>query len=156
MQHGTLALSSPNSQNIEQYLGKNEALDFGYPLGACHAVRRACVPRISALAPSHGKPTVKSTTPTEAPRVPPKQNARTRRLSGSEMSCSSLPSVVTPARYRWESIPANIRQRLLANAWCGQCRNEVTITNFTGTLKGGNLLLVGRCAECHGDVARVI
>lgn len=64
--------------------------------GACHAVRRACVPRISALAPSHGNPTAKRTTPTEAPRVPPKQNARARRLSGSGMFCSSLPSVVTP------------------------------------------------------------
>ena len=49
-----------------------------------------------------------------------------------------------------------MRQRLLANVWCGQCRHEVTITNFSGTIKGGNLLLVGKCAECHGDVARVI
>jgi hypothetical protein len=55
-----------------------------------------------------------------------------------------------------ESIPADIRQRLLANVWCGQCRHGVTITNFTGTINGGNLLLVGKCAECHGDVARVI
>jgi hypothetical protein len=32
----------------------------------------------------------------------------------------------------------------------------VTIANFSGAIKGGDLLLVGRCAECHGDVARVI
>lgn len=51
---------------------------------------------------------------------------------------------------------ACIRQRLLANVRCGQCRHEVTITNFTGIIKSGNLLLVGKCAECHGDVARVI
>lgn len=55
-----------------------------------------------------------------------------------------------------ESFPANIRQRLLANVWCGHCRHEVTITNFTGTIKGGDLLPVGSCAECHHDVARVI
>ncbi len=72
------------------------------------------------------------------------------------MVTEALPNFSRPALQRWESIPANVRQRLLANVWCGQCRNEVTITNFTGTLKGGNLLLVGRCAECHGDVARVI
>lgn len=61
-----------------------------------------------------------------------------------------------PARQRWDSIPANIRQRLLANVWCGHCRREVTITNFTGAMKGNDLLLVGTCAECRGDVARVI
>lgn len=67
------------------------------------------------------------------------------------MAVEALPNFTRPARLRWESIPANIRQRLLANAWCGQCRHEVTITNFTGTIKGGNLLLAGKCAECHGD-----
>jgi hypothetical protein len=72
------------------------------------------------------------------------------------MTVESLPNFTRPARQRWESIPADIRQRLLANVWCGQCHREVTITNFTGTIKGGSLLLVGKCAECHGDVARVI
>lgn len=72
------------------------------------------------------------------------------------MAVESLPNFSRPARQRWESIPANIRQHLLANVWCGQCRHEVTITNFSGAIKSGNLLLVGKCAECHGDVARVI
>lgn len=31
-----------------------------------------------------------------------------------------------------------------------------SLPNFTGAIKGGDLLLVGKCAECHGDVARVI
>jgi len=39
---------------------------------------------------------------------------------------------------------------------CGQCRLETTITNFSGTIKGDELLLVGKCAECRSDVARVI
>ena len=72
------------------------------------------------------------------------------------MAVESLPTFTRPARQRWESIPADIRQRLLANVWCGQCRHEVTITNFTGAIKGGNLLLLGKCAECHCNVARVI
>ncbi len=72
------------------------------------------------------------------------------------MTIESLPKFTRTAHQRWDSIPANIRQLLLANVWCGQCRHEVTITNFTGTIKGGNLLLVGKCAECHGDVARAI
>ena len=61
------------------------------------------------------------------------------------MAIESLPTFTKPAR-----------QRLLSNVWCGQCSHETTITNFTGTLKGGDLLLVGQCAECQGDVARVI
>lgn len=72
------------------------------------------------------------------------------------MAIESLPTFTKPARQRWETIPANIRLRLLSNVWCGQCRHETTITNFTGTLKGGDLLLVGKCIDCHGDVARLI
>jgi bacterioferritin-associated ferredoxin len=59
-------------------------------------------------------------------------------------------------RQRWESIPTDIRQRLLTNAWCGQCRRAVTIVNLNGTMSGGDLLLVGKCAECQDDVARMI
>ena len=72
------------------------------------------------------------------------------------MGIESLPDFTLPAGHRWESIPADIRQCLLANVWCGQCRHEVTITNFSGAIKSGDLVLVGKCAKCHGDVARVI
>ena len=72
------------------------------------------------------------------------------------MTIESPPNFTSPARQRWEFIPADIRQRLLANVWCGQCRHEVTITNFSGTIKSGNLLLMGKCAECHSEVARLI
>ena len=75
---------------------------------------------------------------------------------GSSPTVESLPTFTQSARQRWETIPADIRQRLLSNVWCGHCRHETTITNFSGTIKGGDLLLVGQCAECHGDVARVI
>lgn len=74
----------------------------------------------------------------------------------SMTSIESLPTFSKPARQRWESIPADIRKRLLCNVWCGQCRHETTITNFSGTIKGSDLLLAGKCAECRGDVARVI
>jgi DNA-binding phage protein len=68
----------------------------------------------------------------------------------------SLPAFTKPARQRWESIPAHVRQRLLSNVWCGHCGHEVTITDFSGTMKGRDLLLVGRCADCRSEVARVI
>lgn len=72
------------------------------------------------------------------------------------MNVESLPSFTPPARQRWEPIPAEIRQRLPSNVWCGHCRHETTITNFSGTIKSGDLLLVGACVECKRDVARVI
>lgn len=42
-----------------------------------------------------------------------------------------------------------------SNVWCGRCRHATTITNFSGATKVDNLLL-GECAECHADLARVI
>ena len=48
-------------------------------------------------------------------------------LAQSTVGVESFPTFTKPARQRWESIPANIRQRLLSNVWCGQCRPETTI-----------------------------
>ena len=72
------------------------------------------------------------------------------------MPTESLPQFTAPAAKLWENIPADIRKRLLSNVWCGSCRHDVTITNFSGTVKTGDLLLVGKCAVCRGDVARLI
>ena len=38
------------------------------------------------------------------------------------MAIESLSTFTKPARQRWESIPADIRQRLLSNVWCAQKR----------------------------------
>jgi hypothetical protein len=74
----------------------------------------------------------------------------------SSSGAESLPTFTKPARQRWESIPAHVRQQLLSNVWCGHCGHEVAITDISGTMKGRGLLLVGRCADCRSDVARVI
>ena len=95
---------------------------------------------------------------TQAAMTEARTMARNRmpELAQSTAGVESFPTFTKPARQRWESIPANIHQRLLSNVWCGQCRHETTITNFSCTIKGGDLLLVGQCAECRSDVARVI
>jgi hypothetical protein len=72
------------------------------------------------------------------------------------MNIESLPDFTAPARERWESIPDNLRQLLLNNVWCVTCRRGVKITNFVGSTLDRGLLLRGKCAVCHGDVARVI
>lgn len=72
------------------------------------------------------------------------------------MSIESIPKFTATAAALWATIPADTKKELLSNVWCGKCRHEVTISNFTGAVKGGDLLLVGLCSECHGDVARLI
>ena len=72
------------------------------------------------------------------------------------MSIAHLPTFTPAATELWASVPADIQKKLLSNVWCGQCRREVTIRNFTGAVKAGDLLLVGLCSECRGDVARVV
>lgn len=72
------------------------------------------------------------------------------------MTLESIPEFTTPAAKIWTAIPSLARKAILTNVWCSKCRHGVTITNFSGTVKSGALLLVGKCAECHSDVAKVI
>lgn len=72
------------------------------------------------------------------------------------MAIESIPKFTPSAAKLWASIPSNSKKPLLSNVWCGKCRHEVTITNVSGAVKVGDLLLVGLCSECSGDVARVI
>lgn len=84
------------------------------------------------------------------------QHLMEQQPRASSSDAESLPTFTKPARQRWDSIPAHVRRRLLSNVWCGHCRSEVTITDISGTMKGRDLLLVGRCANCRSEVARVI
>lgn len=68
----------------------------------------------------------------------------------------STSKFTAPAAKLWANIPADTRKLLLSNVWCGKCRDETTITNLSGVVRGSDLLLVGKCSVCHGDVARVI
>ncbi|WP_084181195.1 hypothetical protein [Polaromonas glacialis] len=72
------------------------------------------------------------------------------------MSIESISKFTGAAAELWAAIPADIKKKLISNVLCGKCRHEVTISNFTGAVKSGDLLLVGSCSECHGDVARLV
>ncbi len=72
------------------------------------------------------------------------------------MSIESLPVFTAPAAKLWADIPDETRKLLLSNVWCRQCHHSVTIRNFTGAVKAGDLLLVGECSECRSDVATVV
>jgi hypothetical protein len=71
------------------------------------------------------------------------------------MTVESFPNFTAPAAKLWATLPPDTKL-LLANVYCAQCRGSTTITNFSGVVRSGDLLVVGKCAECHGDVARVI
>jgi hypothetical protein len=72
------------------------------------------------------------------------------------MTVESIPEFSSAAANIWSKQSTSSKRILLSSVWCGKCRHAVTITNFTGVVKAGDLLLVGKCAECGGDVARIL
>ena len=67
-----------------------------------------------------------------------------------------LPKFTPSAKKLWMAIPLNIRNQLLENVYCGECRGVTTITNYSGSVKSGTLILSGKCKACGAEVARVI
>jgi hypothetical protein len=72
------------------------------------------------------------------------------------VNVEKIPEFTPAAAKLWSAISTETRKLLLSNVWCSKCKDETTITNFTGAVKGGDLLLMGLCSICRGDVARVI
>ena len=62
----------------------------------------------------------------------------------------------TEAQTVWNSIPPQMQERLLCNVWCTHCSGVTTISEFTGEVENGDLILRGSCASCGGNVARVV
>ena len=56
----------------------------------------------------------------------------------------------------WSTISQEGRARILANVFCGECRDSVLITKFTGEERQGDVYLKGSCATCGHDVARLL
>ena len=67
-----------------------------------------------------------------------------------------LPQFTPQAAKLWNSMAIERQTLLLSNVWCSRCSRSVIMKKFTGAVKSGGLLLVGQCAECHGDVARLV
>ena len=72
------------------------------------------------------------------------------------MSVESISNFTNPAAELQAALPADTNKLLLANVYCGHCDRAFTITNDSGVVNGSDLLLVGKCAECLGDAAKVI
>ena len=60
------------------------------------------------------------------------------------------------AKAFWDGIPPAIRERLLGNVYCAQCRKMTTIIDYTGRIENGDLILEGFCIRCGNPVSRLI
>jgi hypothetical protein len=57
---------------------------------------------------------------------------------------------------KWMEIPAAVREKIIGNAWCSQCSRAVTIRDYTISNERLGLVLKGSCAECGGQVVRMV
>jgi hypothetical protein len=72
------------------------------------------------------------------------------------MNIFTLPKFTPPAAKLWAKLPKSEQQALLANVYCGSCKDVVTIVSFAGTVSKQNLILNGRCKTCGDEVTRHI
>jgi len=57
----------------------------------------------------------------------------------------------------WMDLPTNIKQKILGNVYCVQCRDMIMIrADYGAELDGGGVVLRGFCSVCGHKVARVI
>jgi len=57
---------------------------------------------------------------------------------------------------RWDELGSETQARLLGNVWCGTCLKPVHIIVTSARIEKKDLILNGQCAECRGNVARLI
>ena len=66
------------------------------------------------------------------------------------------PKFTQPAARIWHAISPDDQQTLVSKAWCSKCRQEVGITDFSGSIKRGNIVLVGTCSACGASASRYV
>ncbi len=57
---------------------------------------------------------------------------------------------------RWDELGTEWQARLLGNVWCGSCGTMVYIIVESARIEKKDLILSGRCAECGGEVGRLV
>ena len=67
-----------------------------------------------------------------------------------------LPRLTPPAAKIWSAISSDGQNALLQNAWCSKCRQEVAISDVSGSVKAGNVFLVGTCTQCGSTASRLV
>ena len=72
------------------------------------------------------------------------------------MTVLQFPQYSTSAAKSWAKIPGQWKQERLANVYYLICWRSVEIVNYSGIIKGDDLLLAGVCANCGNAVARLV
>ena len=57
---------------------------------------------------------------------------------------------------KWSNLPPETQKMILANVYCGQCRDVVTMIDFSKTTREGMEILKGKCSVCSHDVVRTL
>ncbi len=61
-----------------------------------------------------------------------------------------------PINLKWMRIPKDIREKLLNNVWCSNCRGVVRAVEYSVEDNKMGLVIKGNCASCGDKVVRVI
>lgn len=73
---------------------------------------------------------------------------------GSTIRMNEKNQFTPEAAILWSSVPKDARAKILANAWCLNCRGAVQMIDIKGVEDRGDLILTGKCANCGGGVVR--
>jgi hypothetical protein len=87
--------------------------------------------------------------------------SRTSALWGSQMSADvALDGTARllngAVGHAWHSLPPEHRLRVLNNVWCVSCSRGGGMKLTGARLSGGDLVLIGECLQCGGEVRRVV
>ena len=72
------------------------------------------------------------------------------------MTVLQFPQFSPAAAKFWVEVPLQFKKKILANVYCSHCGGSVKIVNYSGSIKSGDLLLKGNCANCGHEVARLV
>jgi hypothetical protein len=60
------------------------------------------------------------------------------------------------ALQKWNKRDKSIRDKILANVYCGGCRGSTIIVDYEIVLDRLGVVLRGKCRTCNGNVARFV
>lgn len=57
---------------------------------------------------------------------------------------------------KWMKLPKDIREKILNNVFCSNCRDAVKVVEYSIEEDKIGLIIKGKCEACGGKVVRVV